>query len=91
MNTTSTLETRHAAPARPATVPLRARRLTLLDRAALHLGVALIRWGRRPGREAARFERRATSYERRLALAHREAAVQRYEAARTSAILTSNR
>ena len=29
-------------------VPHAVRRVGLLDRAALHLGVALIRWGRRP-------------------------------------------
>ncbi|HEV7950060.1 MAG TPA: hypothetical protein VGP24_09860 [Glaciihabitans sp.] len=28
------------------------RRVGLLDRAALHLGVALIKWGRRPGKAA---------------------------------------
>jgi hypothetical protein len=30
------------------------RRVGLLDRAALHLGVALIRWGRRPARPVRR-------------------------------------
>ena len=37
-----------------------------LDRAALHLGMALIRWGRRPDPERARLERRATRIERAL-------------------------
>jgi hypothetical protein len=36
----------------PATHPV--RRVGLLDRAALRLGVALIRWGRRPTRPARR-------------------------------------
>lgn len=30
----------------------RARRAGLLDRAALHLGIALVRWGRRPAKPA---------------------------------------
>ena len=32
------------------------RRVGLLDRAALHLGVALIKWGRRPNQRASREE-----------------------------------
>lgn len=47
-----------------------ARRVGLLDRAAMHLGVALIRWGRRPGPELARHERRANRLE--LAVLTRE-------------------
>lgn len=38
-------------PAPPPTTDRRpVRRVGVLDRAALHLGVALITWGRRPGR-----------------------------------------
>jgi hypothetical protein len=46
--------------------PLPARRVGLIDRTALHLGLALIRWGRRPDPETARHERRATRIERAL-------------------------
>jgi hypothetical protein len=42
------------------------RRVGPVDRAALHLGIALIRWGRRPDPESARQERRATRIERVL-------------------------
>jgi hypothetical protein len=40
---------RHDHPPQPVHQedPWRARRVGLLDRAALHLGVALIKWGRR--------------------------------------------
>ncbi|MBX3194685.1 MAG: hypothetical protein KF727_06245 [Microbacteriaceae bacterium] len=57
MNTTLTT---HGRPTRDA---LPARRLGLVDRVALHLGIALIRWGRRPGRELARHERLANRHE----------------------------
>ncbi|PRY68384.1 hypothetical protein B0I08_10486 [Glaciihabitans tibetensis] len=42
----------HAHPPQPVHTPQPhpVRRVGLLDRAALHLGVALIRWGRRPTR-----------------------------------------
>jgi hypothetical protein len=46
--------------------PVPARRVGLIDRAALHLGLALIRWGRRPDPETARHERRANRVERAL-------------------------
>ncbi|WP_167051883.1 hypothetical protein [Salinibacterium sp. ZJ77] len=90
MKTTVTVEPRlpdtiHDTTINPATHPP-VRRLSMLDRAALHLGVALIRWGRRPHRALARYERRANDDERRLALAH-EAAVTAYEDARTRAFL----
>jgi len=73
MNTTLTPTTRRTPPPHEAekpTVHAPARALGLLDRAALHLGMALIRWGRRPGRELARHERLANSFE--LGLLHRE-------------------
>ena len=46
----------------------------LADRAALHLGVALIKWGRRPVLGTA--ERRANALERALAARARDARVQ---------------
>ena len=45
------------------------RRVGIVDRAALHLGIALIKWGRRPGATPAR-ERRVNRVE--LALLHRD-------------------
>ena len=48
----STLPGRHGHPPHTgeATQPHPVRRVGLLDRTALHLGVALIKWGRRPVR-----------------------------------------
>ncbi|AYF98463.1 hypothetical protein [Protaetiibacter intestinalis] len=71
MNTTVTRTVRQTTPPHDQLPVLRpTRRAGLLDRAALHLGVALIRWGRRPGRELARYERLANAHE--LALLQRE-------------------
>ena len=64
--------------------PQQVRRVGLADRAALHLGVALIKWGRRPA--VAQLERRANRLERALAAyardqratAHREAVTHDY-------------
>ena len=66
------MQTLHAHPSTEsiATVAPRANRVGLLDRAALHLGVALIKWGRRPAHHAARTERLANRAE--LALLHRD-------------------
>jgi len=66
------MHTLHAHPSTEslATLAPRANRVGLLDRAALHLGVALIKWGRRPAHHAARTERRANRVE--LALLHRD-------------------
>lgn len=47
------------------------RRVGTLDRLALHLGVALIKWGRRPQLVESR-ERRANRYEQQLARLERE-------------------
>lgn len=47
------------------------RRVGTLDRLALHLGVALIKWGRRPRLVESR-ERRASRYEQQLAALVRE-------------------
>jgi len=73
MNTTLTPTTRHSTtqPTHPQVeLPRPVRRVGLIDRTALHLGMALIRWGRRPGRELARHERRANRLE--LAMLYRE-------------------
>ena len=58
------------------------RRVGTLDRLALHLGVALIKWGRRPVLGAN--ERRANRLERALAHAQRDA---RVAAERDAAVL----
>ncbi|RQP10060.1 MAG: hypothetical protein EAS51_09760 [Microbacteriaceae bacterium] len=76
MNTTLTPTTRHTTPPHEAatrSVHAPARTLTIVDRAALHLGMALIRWGRRPGRELARHERIANAFELGLLERQREA------------------
>ena len=76
MNTTLTPTTRHDHPPHEAStehLSLVPRGLGLIDRAALHLGMALIRWGRRPGRELARHERLANSFELGLLQREREA------------------
>lgn len=52
------------------------RRVSLLDRLALHLGVALVTWGRRPLAVETR-ERRATRVEQHLARLERERAFER--------------
>jgi hypothetical protein len=71
MNTTLTPTTRHSHDTHEVEqLAAPARTLSFVDRAALHLGMALIRWGRRPGRELARHERRANAFE--LGLLHRE-------------------
>jgi hypothetical protein len=73
MSTTLTTERRHESQ-REQELELHQhqplRRLTPADRLALHLGVALIRWSRRPSAHLARHERRATRLEQ--ALLHRE-------------------
>lgn len=55
---------------------LEARRVHLLDRIALHLGIALIKWGRRPLVLATR-ERRANRIEQQLLRLDRERAYER--------------
>ncbi len=54
------------------------RRVSLVDRAALHLGLALIRWGRRPLELESR-ERRASHAEQHLARLERERQAQRWQ------------
>jgi hypothetical protein len=51
--------------------PRQVRRVGLLDRIALHIGIALIKWGRRPAQLATR-ERRANRVEQQLARLARE-------------------
>lgn len=52
------------------------RRVGLLDRVALHIGIALIKWGRRPYSVQSR-ERRATRLEAHLARLERERLAER--------------
>lgn len=52
------------------------RRVDLLDRIALHVGIALIKWGRRPLTRDTR-ERRANRIEQQLARIERERAAER--------------
>jgi len=74
MNATLTSDTRHEPSVHPGQQhtpahhrhPQPQRRVGLVDRAALHLGVALIKWGRRPV-VASEYERRANRLERALA------------------------
>jgi hypothetical protein len=65
---------RHDHP--PHTVAHEIRRVSLLDRAALHVGIALITWGRRPLSIDTR-ERRANRVEQRLAQLARERSYER--------------
>lgn len=81
MNATlSTAPGRHDHPPQPVQpgIPRAAtlRRLSPLDRLALHVGIALIRWGRRPETIQSR-ERRATRVEQQLARVQRERHVER--------------
>ncbi len=78
-STRTTQETRlHEHPPQPV-VNLHntvVRRVGLLDRIALHVGVALISWGRRPLTIESR-ERRANRGEQHLARLERERAAER--------------
>lgn len=86
MNTTLTTTGRPTHPPQPGGqhVPV-TRRVGVVDRAALHLGVALIRWGRRP---VAGLERRASRIEH--ALMRREVDRQ-LERERSAALLAAHR
>lgn len=89
MNTTLTPTTRQTTThtTHEAIETLRPeRRIGLIDRAALHLGMALIRWGRRPGRELARHERRANRLELGMLYREQELARQRIERERDYAL-----
>ena len=81
MNTTlPTIEGRDDHPPQPslhvAMQPV--RRVNLLDRIALHVGIALITWGRRPLAIESR-ERRASRVEQQLARLERERAHERFQ------------
>ncbi|MGV8884294.1 MAG: hypothetical protein ACOH1T_01720 [Microbacteriaceae bacterium] len=80
MNTTLS-RPRHESPPRiEEQVELRpVTRVSLLDRVALHLGLALITWSRRTRvmHDTAARERRAHRYELRMALLERERAAER--------------
>ena len=81
MNTVlSTAPGRHGHPPHPShpTEPRLVRRVSLIDRAALHLGLALITWGRRPLQLESR-ERRARLAEQYLARLERERQAQRWQ------------
>jgi hypothetical protein len=77
VNTTlSTTESRHEHPPQPIAQAQPTRHVSLLDRVALHLGVALITWSRRP-RDYESRERRANRIEQQLARAAREREAER--------------
>ena len=90
MNTVlSTTPGRHDHPPHPSqpthesrSVPARrshpVRRMSIVDRAALHLGLALIRWGRRPLETESR-QRRVVRFEQHVARLERERQVQRWQ------------
>jgi hypothetical protein len=84
----STLPGRHEHP--PQSVPTVAshpvRRVGLLDRAALHLGVALIKWGRRPVRTVSRDEAQL-AHQAHLAREESERVRTQYEALYLTRIL----
>ncbi len=76
MNSTlSTAPERLDHPPQPAAVR-QPRRVDLLDRVALRVGLALIRWGRRPRPVESR-ERRAGRIEQQLGRIDRERAAER--------------
>ena len=77
MNSTlSTAPGRYDRPPPPYEVQLPVRRVGLLDRIALHVGLALIKWGRRPVPQESR-ERRALRYEQHVARLERERLTER--------------
>ena len=78
MNATLTAETsRHHPPQQSLSDQMyEARRVSFLDTVALHLGIALVKWGRRPLSVESR-ERRATRVEQQLARLERERATER--------------
>ena len=73
MNSTlSTVPRRHDHPPQPTErYEYVVRRVGLIDRVALRLGVALITWGRRPSAIPTR-ERRANSFEQNVLRLERE-------------------
>jgi hypothetical protein len=75
-STVTTAPRRQDHPPQQSLRPHDVRRVNLLDRIALHLGVALIKWGRRPLRVESR-ERRANRVEQQLARLERERSFER--------------
>jgi hypothetical protein len=71
------LSPRTAPPPAAARSSGPARRVGPLDRLALHVGLALVTWGRRPGPLPASRERRASQVELRLAQFEREQSAER--------------
>jgi len=84
----ATLPGRHEHPPQSVAVVAErpVRRVGLLDRAALRLGVALIMWGRRPVRTVSRDEARL-AYQAHLAREESERARTRHEAMYLTRIL----
>ena len=77
MNTTlSRTRQEHPPQLEVALEPQHVSRVGLVDRVALHLGLALITWSRRTHRAESR-ERRAHQYEQNLARLERERAAER--------------
>ena len=83
MNTTVTTDRRLRPSVEQEQRAQPVRRVGLIDRAALHLGVALIKWGRRPS-SAPQHERRANLLERALLSNERD---RRIDAERQRAVL----
>jgi uncharacterized protein HemX len=90
MNSTlSTVDRRHGQPPDQVVVSQRVTspqashqpsttiRVGVLDQVALHVGIALVKWGRRPASVESR-ERRANRVEQQLASLARERAVERH-------------
>lgn len=84
----TTLPGRHDHPPQTVSPPHLhpARRVGLLDRTALHLGIALIKWGRRPLRTDDR-DRLASAREAHLARQESERLRTQYEAMYLTRIL----
>jgi hypothetical protein len=78
MNTQLSTRGRHDHPPEQKHIEIAhpARSVGLVDRLALHVGVALIKWGRRPSSTESR-ERRAHRIEQRLAQIARERETER--------------
>jgi hypothetical protein len=84
----TTLPGRHDHPPQPVSPPQPhpVRRVGLLDRTALHLGIALIKWGRRPLRTDDR-DQLASAREAYLARQESERLRTQYEAMYLTRIL----
>ncbi|KQV24556.1 MULTISPECIES: hypothetical protein [unclassified Microcella] len=78
MNTTTTRPShpQPVRPSRPRTRSVPARRIGLIDRIALHVGIALVQWSRR-STVAVRHDHRATRVNQELAREQRERQMQR--------------